>query len=186
MGPGEQVVLESKSPSLAVPASRGPAVSLGGQLCASPRVCSTTCLSALRQRDLPAVEGVYYRYWEDNDLIHSAPAHYGYRTELHKLIYYYNDGMGLPFTLSFYTHPPARERYDLENDPDEVNNVYNDPEYREIREEQKAAMWREQARLGDAPHPSQPVPAGCEDVAVAPQPDIPRIPWLNPPGVPHE
>ena len=53
-----------------------------------------------------------------------------------------------------------------------------------MREELKAAMWRAQARLGDAPHPSQPVPPGVEDVEVAPQPDIPAIPWLRLPGEP--
>ena len=31
-------------------------------------------------------------------MIHKAPAHYGYRTARYKLIYYYNDGFGLPFT----------------------------------------------------------------------------------------
>jgi arylsulfatase A-like enzyme len=125
------------------------------------------------------VEGVYYRYWENDDPIHKAPAHYGYRTERYKLIYYYNDGLGLPFTM-FFTYPPEWELYDLEADPEEIRNVYDDPAYAEIREALTAALWREQARLRDAPHPSQPVPAGCEDVEVAPMPDIPRARWINP------
>ncbi len=125
------------------------------------------------------VEGVYYRYWENDDVIHKAPAHYGYRTRRYKLVYYYNDGFWLPFT-GFYRYPPEWELYDLEADPDEVRNVYDDPAYAEIREMLKAAMWREQARLGDAPHPSQPVPSGCEDVAVATMPSLPRYRWLDP------
>jgi arylsulfatase A-like enzyme len=137
------------------------------------------------EQDLPPVEGVYYRYWENDDLIHKAPAHYGYRTDRYKLIYYYNDGFGLPFTLSFLTYPPEWELYDLEADPDELNNIYHDPAHAGIRERLKAAMWREQARLGDAPHPSQPVPAGCEDVAVADQPAFPEIRWLQLPGMPE-
>ena len=130
------------------------------------------------ERDDEPVAGFYYRYWENDDVIHKAPAHYGYRTDRYKLIYYYNDGFGLPFT-GFFTYPPEWELYDLATDPTEVRNVYDDPEYAEVRERLKAAMWREQARLGDAPHPSQPVPAGCDDVTVAPRPDLPRIPWLD-------
>jgi arylsulfatase A-like enzyme len=132
----------------------------------------------VEQRQARPVEGVYYRYWENDDIIHKAPAHYGYRTDRYKLIYFYNDGFGLPFT-SFWSYPPEWELYDLAADPAELNNVYDDPRYAEIREQLKAAMWREQARLGDAPHPSQPVPTGCEDVDIAPQPVLPRYQWLH-------
>ncbi len=130
-------------------------------------------------RERPPVEGFYYRYWENDDIIHKAPAHYGYRTDRYKLIYYYNDGFGLPFT-GFFSYPPEWELYDLQADPEELHNVYGDPAYAELREELKARMWREQSRLRDAPHHSQPVPGGCEDVEVAPMPDIPRRPWLDP------
>lgn len=122
--------------------------------------------------------GVYYRYWENDDWIHKAPAHYGWRTERFKLIYYYNDGFGLPFTGPF-TYAPEWELYDLAADPDELVNVYDDPAYAAVREELKAAMWREQSRLGDAPHPSQPVPPGCEDVEVAAMAKLPRYRWLD-------
>ena len=132
----------------------------------------------LEQRDERPVDAMYYRYWENDDMIHKAPAHYGYRTARYKLIYYYNDGFGLPFT-SFWRYPPEWELYDLHADPHELNNVYHDPGYAKVRDELTTAMWHEQARLGDAPHPSQPVPAGCEDVAVAPQPQLPLYQWLN-------
>jgi arylsulfatase A-like enzyme len=115
----------------------------------------------------PPAEGMYYRYWEHDDMFHKAPAHYGYRTHRYKIIYFYNDGLGLKGS-GYYTYPPEWELYDLENDPEELNNVYDDPAYAEIREQLKAAMWREQARLGDCPHPSQPRPAGVDDVAPAP------------------
>jgi arylsulfatase A-like enzyme len=128
--------------------------------------------------EAPPVEGFYYRYWENDDLIHKAPAHYGYRTARHKLIYYYNDGFGLPFT-GFFRYPPDWELYDLAADPAELVNVHDDPAYAGIREELKAAMWREQSRLGDAPHRSQPVPEGCEDVPVAELPQLPRYRWLD-------
>lgn len=123
--------------------------------------------------------GVYYRYWENDDFIHRAPAHYGYRTDRYKLIYYYNDGFRLPFTSPF-RYPPEWELYDLDVDPDEVRNVYHDPAYAAIREALTAAMWREQSRLGDAPHTAQTVPAGCEDVEVHEMARLPLRRWLDP------
>lgn len=108
----------------------------------------------------PPAEGIYYRYWEHDDAWHHAPAHYGYRTERYKIIYFYNDGLGLPGTGPF-TYPGEWELYDLATDELERRNVYDDSAYREVRDELKVAMWAEQQRLGDRPHPSQPVPAGC-------------------------
>lgn len=102
-------------------------------------------------------EGLYYRYWEHDDTFHHAPAHYGYRTDRHKIIYYYNDGMGIPGTGPF-VYPPEWELYDLHEDPEELTNVYDHPAYSTIREELKAVMWLEQRRLKDEPHPSQPIP----------------------------
>jgi arylsulfatase A-like enzyme len=107
----------------------------------------------------PPAEGMYYRYWEHDDKFHRAPAHYGYRTDRYKLIYFYNDGLGLPGTGPF-TYPPEWELYDMDADTHELRNVYDDPNYRAIREELKRAMWLEQARLGDQPHRSQPRPEG--------------------------
>ena len=107
----------------------------------------------------PPAEGAYYRYWENDDIIHKASAHYGYRTARYKLIYFYNDSLGQQ-GAGFYSYPPEWELYDLEADPDELRNVHSDPAYADIREELTRAMWLEQERLGDAPHPSQPRPAG--------------------------
>lgn len=107
----------------------------------------------------PPTAGMYYRYWEHDDRFHRAPAHYGYRTKRYKLIYFYNDGLGIPGTGPF-TYPPEWELYDLEADPHELRNVAHDPAYRAVRAELERAMWLEQARLGDAPHRSQPVPEG--------------------------
>jgi arylsulfatase A-like enzyme len=107
----------------------------------------------------PPADGMYYRYWEHDDRFHRAPAHYGYRTDRYKLIYFYNDGLRLPGSGSA-TYPPEWELYDLERDTQELRNVYDDPGYREIREGLKRVMWLEQARFGDQPHPSQPRPPG--------------------------
>lgn len=121
----------------------------------------TDLTGSLSGEDGPApAEGMYYRYWEHDDAWHHAPAHYGYRTAQHKIIYFYNDGLGLPGTGPF-TYPGEWELYDLAADELERRNVYDDPAYLEIREELKVAMWREQQRLEDQPHPGQPVPEGC-------------------------
>ena len=42
----------------------------------------------------PSPDGFYYRYYENDDPIHHVFAHYGYRTDRYKLIYFYNDGLG--------------------------------------------------------------------------------------------
>ena len=105
----------------------------------------------------PPAEGMYYRYWEHDDVFHHAPAHYGYRGERFKIIYFYNDGLGLDGTGPF-TYPGEWELYDLEADPLELTNVYDDPDYADIREDMKVALWNAQAALLDSPHPRQPVP----------------------------
>ncbi len=92
--------------------------------------------------DAPApAEGMYYRYWEHDDHNHRAPAHYGYRDDRHKIIYFYNDGLGLPGSGPG-TYAGEWELYDLVEDPTEVNNVYDDPAYAEVRERLTVAMWR--------------------------------------------
>jgi len=111
--------------------------------------------------DAPAAapaEGMYYRYWEHDDAVHRAPAHYGYRTDRYKLIYFYNDGLGIVGSGPF-TYPPEWELYDLHQDPDELRNVHRDPAYAAVRDEMTRSMWLAQAAVGDEPHSSQPVPA---------------------------
>ncbi|GAA3881221.1 sulfatase [Leifsonia kafniensis] len=109
--------------------------------------------------DAPTRDGVYYRYYENDDQHHHALAHYGIRTERYKLIYFYNDGMGLPGS-SPHVYPPEWELYDMLLDPDELVNVYHSAEYLTVREDLTVQLWRLQADLGDEPHPSQPEPVG--------------------------
>ncbi|MGD1895083.1 MAG: sulfatase [Cyclobacteriaceae bacterium] len=65
----------------------------------------------------------YYRDWQH--LLHRrVAAHYGIRTADHKLIFYY----GLPLgQTDFEATPPEWEMFDLKNDPQEMQNIYNDP-----------------------------------------------------------
>jgi N-sulfoglucosamine sulfohydrolase len=52
-------------------------------------------------------------------------------------------------TVDAYLHRPKFELYDLQNDPDEVNNLANDPKYEEVLEELKAKLKAFQKRTND-------------------------------------
>jgi len=106
-------------------------------------------------------EGMYYRYWM-NAAHHNVAAHYGIRTQKYKLIYYYYDGCGqlgakdgccagdgniIPLDFE-----PEWELFDLEKDPQEMNNVVNDPTYAGVVEELKDELHRLQADVGDVRH----------------------------------
>lgn len=62
---------------------------------------------------------IYYTYYEYPS-IHMVKRHYGIRTDRYKLIHFYYD-------------VDEWELYDLQKDPEELNNVYNDPAYTGIR-----------------------------------------------------
>ncbi|UFU06829.1 sulfatase family protein [Ruania halotolerans] len=99
----------------------------------------------------PQDQAFYYRYWENDDGAHSALAHYGIRTQRYKLIYFYNDGLGLPGTRQ-NVFAPEWELYDLERDPDELHNRALDPKYAEVLSELKERLAFEQAKVGDEPY----------------------------------
>ena len=63
---------------------------------------------------------------------HAVPAMYGVRTDRHKLVRYYEP------------HVDAWELFDLQRDPDELQNVADDPAYREARLEmaERLLAWR--------------------------------------------
>ncbi|WP_449049889.1 sulfatase family protein [Parapedobacter sp.] len=65
-------------------------------------------------------DAIYYTYYEYPS-IHMVKRHYGVRTDRYKLIHFYYD-------------VDEWELYDLENDPQEMRNVYDDPAYKDIRE----------------------------------------------------
>ncbi|MBC8405865.1 MAG: sulfatase [Planctomycetes bacterium] len=62
-------------------------------------------------------DAIYYHYYGFPD-VHKVQRHYGIRTERYKLIRYYQVG--------------EWEMFDLKNDPDELNNLYMQPEYRDL------------------------------------------------------
>ena len=75
----------------------------------------------------------YYQYWM-HMAHHDVPSHIAMRTKRYKLILFYGTSghEGFRSERSKLRTPPAWELYDLENDPFEANNVYDDPAYKEI------------------------------------------------------
>ena len=97
-------------------------------------------------------QSLYYRYW-----MHGAhfniPGHYGIRTKDFKLIYFYAKGLGYsheryyPSENWVYEGNEIKdsndywEMYDLINDPNELNNIYDNPNYKKIKEELKNQLF---------------------------------------------
>ncbi len=78
-------------------------------------------LPLLKGQDTEWRDALYYHYYE-YPAVHMVKKHYGIKTDRFKLIHFYDD-------------VNEWELYDLENDPNEMKNVYEDPAYKGIREE---------------------------------------------------
>ncbi len=85
----------------------------------------------------------YYRYWM-HMAHHDNPGHVGIRTKEFKLIFYY----GVNYQGELAT-PPGWELYDLRNDPQEIVNQYDNPEYVTIVKELKSRLAALRKRVGD-------------------------------------
>lgn len=90
-------------------------------------------------------ESMYYRYWLHLDV---RPAHFGIRNERYKLAFFYGQPLDKPGAMNKPTLP-AWEFYDLEKDPGENYNAYNDPAYAEIIKELKVELLTHRNQLGD-------------------------------------
>jgi arylsulfatase A-like enzyme len=90
-------------------------------------------------------EAMYYRYWNHGGRSRR-PAHYGIRTQRYKLVFYY--GLGLDKDPGEPTEPGI-ELYDLERDPHEMDNVYDDPAYEEVATRLKDELLAKKRQLGD-------------------------------------
>ncbi|WP_156253673.1 sulfatase family protein [Pseudactinotalea terrae] len=99
-------------------------------------------------------DAVYYRYWEHDDAQHGVWAHYGIRTATHKLIRYLPQGFGLPGT-SEASYPEGWELFDLVEDPQELRSRYDDPDYRDIRDQLHAQLEELMATVGDVADPGR-------------------------------
>jgi arylsulfatase A-like enzyme len=78
---------------------------------------------------------MYYHYYE-YPAVHSVKRHYGVRTRRYKLIHFYHD-------------IDEWELYDLEKDPNELNNVYDNPAYADIVKDLKAELKRLRKKYED-------------------------------------
>ena len=79
-------------------------------------------------------ESFYYRYYHDPGH-HNTRAHYGVRTETHKLIYYWKKDQW--------------EMFDLVKDPHELRNLYNDPAEQKTVRKLKSELARLKKRVKD-------------------------------------
>jgi arylsulfatase A-like enzyme len=77
---------------------------------------------------------MYYRYYHDPGH-HNTRAHYGVRTDRHKLIYFWSKDQW--------------ELYDLSADPHEQHNLYDAPAHQETVAKLKAELARLRTELGD-------------------------------------
>jgi len=84
---------------------------------------------------VPVLEGNTPKYWQDAmyyhyyefPFWHHVQPHYGIRTQKYTLAH-------------FYYNIDVWELYDLEKDPGQVNNIYNDPNYAEVTTELKLKL----------------------------------------------
>lgn len=81
-------------------------------------------------------EAVYYHYYE-YPAVHMVKRHYGIVTEDYKLAHFYDD-------------IDEWELYDRKKDPNEMNNVYDDPEYAEVVERLKAELAELRVKYKDS------------------------------------
>ena len=89
----------------------------------------------------------YYHYWIYMQS-HDNPANIAIRTKRYKLIMFYGTWLDLNNPEASQT-PPCWELYDLEKDPTEDNNVYDDPAYAKVIPKLKEELKKRRAELGE-------------------------------------
>jgi arylsulfatase A-like enzyme len=99
----------------------------------------------------------YYRYYHDPG-DHNTRAHYGIRSETHKLIYFWKKDQW--------------ELYDLVKDPDEVHNIYADPSQAPLLAKLKAELYQLKKQLKDDDQFADQLPPSGVD---GPFPDKPPV-----------
>ena len=80
-------------------------------------------------------DALYYTYYEYPS-VHMVKRHYGVRTDRYKLIHFYYD-------------IDEWEMYDLEKDPSEMKNIYDDPAYVDVREDMHQKLEELREKYGD-------------------------------------
>ena len=99
-----------------------------------PKYMQGTSLRGIWQNnDVDWRNALYYHYYEKG---FGATPHYGVRTDRYKLI-------------RFYDVVDSWEFYDLESDPNEMTNLYADPQYEQIMKELKLRLFDLQTQYED-------------------------------------
>ena len=81
-------------------------------------------------------DAIYYTYYEYPS-VHMVKRHYGVRTDRYKLMHFYYD-------------IDEWEMYDLEKDPQEMKNIYDDPGYEEVQELMHKRLDEMREKYGDS------------------------------------
>ncbi|MEN6324137.1 MAG: sulfatase/phosphatase domain-containing protein [Proteiniphilum sp.] len=81
-------------------------------------------------------DAVYYTYYE-YPAVHMVKRHYGVATDRYKLMHFYYDN-------------DEWEMYDLQKDPKEMKNIYNEPEYAKVREDLHKKLEELRKKYGDS------------------------------------
>ena len=81
-------------------------------------------------------DAIYYTYYEYPS-VHMVKRHYGVRTERYKLMHFYYD---------IYEW----ELYDLEKDPSEMNNLYDNPDYLNVQKKLHLRLSELREKYGDS------------------------------------
>ncbi|MFC2097264.1 sulfatase [Bacteroidota bacterium] len=79
---------------------------------------------------------MYYHYYEYPQP-HKVRRHYGLRTQKYKLIHFYDD-------------IDAWELFDMDKDPNELNNVIDNPDYNDVVKKLKAELIKQREIVGDS------------------------------------
>lgn len=95
----------------------------------------------------------YHRYWMNNDWTHAATAHYGVRDRRWKLIYWYNQALGVPGAAEPEEGEEGGEweLFDCEMDPLELFNLWGEVGYEEVVGRMTRLLERKMAEIGDDP-----------------------------------
>ncbi|RHJ94945.1 sulfatase [Parabacteroides bouchesdurhonensis] len=88
---------------------------------------------------------MYYRYWTHHDI---RPAHMGIRNRRYKLMFLYGDRLNTTGSEEKPT-TPAWEFHDLQADPYEDHNMYDDPKYAGVIKEMKQQLLELRKQYGD-------------------------------------
>jgi len=86
-------------------------------------------------------DAVYYTYYEYPS-VHMVKRHYGVATDRYKLMHFYYD-------------IDEWEMYDLETDPSEMKNIYNDPSYTDVQKMMHERLVEMRTKYGDSDENNQ-------------------------------